>query len=301
MKEKSQYLVVGLVIQLALVILVYGIFFLNDRDFRESRSIYHILFDQVSTLSRGDPVKINGVKLGKVLDLKVHNRQVLVSVDIASEVPIPEDSDIRVQNIGLMGERQVGIILGSSVQYARPRDTLTGNFDAGISEAMGFAGEVFDSTRIILSMVKRVLDSTVASGTFVPAFHDIIAKTQQLERDVQLLLREVSPLLKGSLQNLHVASEKLNAMLDENKEPIESLLTGALLLTDNANLLVYKVDTLTRNLEGVVGKLNSTDNTLGLLLNEDQLHQDLRRTLSVADSLFISILKHGLDVKIDFF
>ena len=48
-------------------------------------------------------------------------------------------------------------------------------------------------------------------------------------------------------------------------------------------------------------KLQSKDNTLGALLNDRKLHDELSTTVESADSLFRTILQDGLDVNIDFF
>lgn len=64
-KNTALYFSVGLVVLLAIFILIFGMFFLNEKDLRETFDVYHLRFTQVSTLVLDDPVKINGVKLGR--------------------------------------------------------------------------------------------------------------------------------------------------------------------------------------------------------------------------------------------
>ena len=139
-KYTALYFSVGLVVILALIILVFGIFFLNEKDPRETYNTFHLRFTQVSTLVLDDPVKVNGVKLGKVEAIELSGHRVVVTIRLRTDVKIPKDSEIRVQNIGIMGERQIGIILGDQMEYFAPGDTITGRFDAGIAEAIGVAG-----------------------------------------------------------------------------------------------------------------------------------------------------------------
>ncbi|MCF0225661.1 MAG: MCE family protein, partial [Fibrobacter sp.] len=154
-KYSALYFSVGLVVLLAIVILVFGVFFLNEKDPRETFNTFYLRFSQVSTLVIDDPVKVNGVKLGKVETIELAGHRVVVKVRLRTDVKIPKDSEIRVQNIGIMGERQIGIILGDSSSYFAPEDTINGQFDAGIAEALGLAGEVCDSTKILLESVKQ--------------------------------------------------------------------------------------------------------------------------------------------------
>ena len=138
-KNSSLYFVVGLVVLLAIVILVFGMLFLNDKDPRTKYNTFYLRFPQVSTLALDDPVKVNGVKLGKVETIELSGHRVTVKIQLRTDVKIPKDSEIRVQNIGIMGERQIGMILGDKEEYFNPNDTIQGQFDAGIAEALGLA------------------------------------------------------------------------------------------------------------------------------------------------------------------
>ncbi|NLO23051.1 MAG: MCE family protein [Fibrobacter sp.] len=300
-KNKSLYFVVGLVVLLAIVILVFGMFFLNDKDPRESFDIYYLRFTQVSTLVLDDPVKVNGVKLGKVEDIMLSEHRVVVSIRLRDDVKIPKDSEVRVQNIGIMGERQIGMILGDTNVYFSPGDTIDGIFDAGIAEAIGLAGEVFDSTKVLISSVKTVLNSTIASNDFQEQFKSILAKAEELENRVILIVKQSDPQLKKSLASLNEATVKVNLLLDSIDTPIQNLFLGSSHLISNADKLLEDLNVMTARLNDITLKLQNKDNTAGLLLNDRVLYDDLLTTMHSADSLFRIILQDGLDINVDFF
>jgi len=299
-KDKTLYLIVGLVIVVSVVILVFGIFFLNDKDPRETFVTYNLRFSQVSTLAQDDPVKVNGVKLGKVNSINLHKNNVLVKVSVRNDVKIPVDSDIRVQNIGLLGERQIGILLGDSAKYFSTSDTIKGVFDAGIAEVMGMAGDVLDSAKIIMNIAHTILDSTVATQEFRDRFKRILVKAEDLEDQANNLVQRAEPALQGSLASLSLATRKVNDILDENKEPLKKLVADANGLLGNTNVLLYEADTAVQRVLALTNKLESKNNTLGILLNDRKLHDDLSTTVHSADSLFRLIVKDGLDINISF-
>jgi phospholipid/cholesterol/gamma-HCH transport system substrate-binding protein len=300
-KDATLYLVVGLVIVIAIIILIFGIFFLNDKDPRETFISYNLKFSQVSTLTQDAPVKVNGVKLGKVEHIALHGNGVLVRISLRNDVKIPKDSDIRVQNIGLLGERQVGMLLGQSKEMFTEKDTIAGNFDAGIAEVMGMAGEVLDSAKTLLNITHLMLDSTIAKKEFKERFHRILEKAEELEDQANSLILRADPALQGSLKSLAAATRKVNEILDENKEPLKNLVTDASGLVDRTEGLVSGADTAVKRVLNLTSKLESKNNTLGLLMNDRKLHDDLAETVKSADSLFRLIIKDGLDVKISFF
>ena len=300
-KNSALYLSVGLVVLLAIVILIFGVFFLNEKDPRETFNHFYLRFSQVSTLVLDDPVKVNGVKLGKVENIELAGHRVVVTIRLRTDVKIPKDSEIRVQNIGIMGERQIGMILGDSTTYYAPGDTITGQFDAGIAEALGLAGEVCDSTKVLLESVKAALNGTIASPDFQDRFKAILVKAENLEDRMMNLVNTTDPQLKKSLAGLNEVTVKVGELVDGVKPPIDNLFAGADKVMVNANSLITELEGVTKHLDELIARVQSTDNTVGTLLHDRTLHDDLVKTVHSADSLFRVILHDGLDVNVDFF
>ena len=304
-KYSALYFSVGLVVLLAIVILVFGVFFLNEKDPRETFNTFYLRFSQVSTLVIDDPVKVNGVKLGKVETIELAGHRVVVKVRLRTDVKIPKDSEIRVQNIGIMGERQIGIILGDSSSYFAPEDTINGQFDAGIAEALGLAGEVCDSTKILLESVKQALNSTIVNPEFQERFKTLLVKAENLEDRLMLMLNTTDPKLKKSLEGLNQVTIKVNDLIDSIKGPIDNVFAHTDKLMGNADGLIAELEGVTKHLDGLVSKVQAKvetkDNTVGILLNDRALHDDLVKTIQSADSLFRIIMQDGLDINLDLF
>lgn len=304
-KYSALYFSVGLVVILALIILVFGVFFLNEKDPRETYNTFYLRFSQVSTLVLDDPVKVNGVKLGKVENIELSGHRVVVTIRLRTDVKIPKDSEIRVQNIGIMGERQIGMILGDAADYFAPNDTINGQFDAGIAEAIGLAGEVCDSTKVLLESVKQALNQTIVNPEFQDRFKTLLVKAEKLEDRLMTMLNTTDPELKKSLKGLNQVTVKVNELIDGVKAPVDNLFANTEKLMGDANNLVGELEGVTKHLDDLLAKvqtkLNSKNNTAGLLLNDRALHDDLVKTVHTADSLFRVILKDGLDVNVDIF
>jgi phospholipid/cholesterol/gamma-HCH transport system substrate-binding protein len=248
-----------------------------------------------------DPVKVNGVKLGKVEDISLAGHRVVVRIRLRTDVKIPKDSEIRVQNIGIMGERQIGMILGDSTQYFAPNDTIDGQFDAGIAEAIGLAGEVCDSTKVLLESVKQALNGTIANPEFQDRFKTLLAKAETLEDRLMSMVNTTDPQLKKSLDGLNQVTAKVGELVDGVKPPIDNMFAGADKVMNNANSLISDLEGVTKHLDELIAKVQSKDNTVGTLLADKTLHDDLVKTVHSADSLFRVILHDGLDVNVDFF
>ena len=300
-KNSALYLSVGLVVLLAVVILVFGMFFLNEKDPRETFNTFYLRFTQVSTLVLDDPVKVNGVKMGKVEDISLAGHRVVVRIRLRTDVKIPKDSEIRVQNIGIMGERQIGMILGDAESYWAPGDTINGQFDAGIAEALGLAGEVCDSTKVLLESVKEALNGTIANPDFQERFKTLLTKAESLEDRLMTMVNTTDPQIKKSLNGLNEVMGKVETLVDGVKPPMDNLFANADKVVGNADHLVSELEGVTKHLDELIAKVQSKDNTVGILLSDRALHDDLVKTIHSADSLFRVILHDGLDINVDIF
>ena len=300
-KNSALYFSVGLVVLLAVVILVFGMFFLNEKDPRETFNTFYLRFTQVSTLVLDDPVKVNGVKMGKVEDISLAGHRVVVRIRLRTDVKIPKDSEVRVQNIGIMGERQIGMILGDAETYWAPGDTINGQFDAGIAEALGLAGEVCDSTKVLLESVKEALNGTIANPDFQERFRTILAKAESLEDRLMTMVNTTDPQIKKSLNGLNEVMGKVETLVEGVKPPMDNLFANADKVVGNADHLVSELEGVTKHLDELIAKVQSKDNTVGILLSDRALHDDLVKTIHSADSLFRVILHDGLDFNVDIF
>ncbi len=301
MTNRKNNIVVGLFVILSLVILLFGVYFLKETMPGRKSDTFFVLFDQVSTLQDGDPVKVNGVKMGKVQGIELQGNRVKVGLKLDRGVRLPKDSEVRIQNIGLMGERQIGILLGRSAEYFPIGASLEGKLDAGIAEAMGVAGEVFVQSETMVKQLQSVMDSTVGKPQFVATFNDVMAQTQDLSHRLNAFLVEVNPKVKHSLNNLEEASSRVHILLRDQEIPVKNIIQNGQEVSSKLRDVVDKADHVADEMNRLLAKVNSSNSTVGAMLNDSTFYLELRSTMTSADSLFRHIDKKGLDVNVNLF
>ncbi len=301
MTNKKNNIVVGLFVFLSLVILLVGVFFLKETVPGRKTDNYHANFDQVSTLQDGDPVKINGVKMGKVQGIELNGNRVRVRLQLDHGIKLPKDSEVRIQNIGLMGERQIGILLGRSTEYYATGADLEGRLDAGIAEAMGVAGEVFVESEVMVKSLRAVMDSTVGKPEFVASFNTVVKQTEDLSSRLGAFLHDVDPKVRHSLSNLEDASARVHILLRDQEVPVKNIIQNGQEVSSKLRDVVEKADRVADEMNRLLAKVNSDKSPLGAMLNDSTFYFELRSTLTSADSLFRHIEKKGLDVNVNLF
>ena len=312
MPNKKINFIVGLVVLVALLILLFGINFLKNTIPGEKKDRYSVVFDKVSTLNIGDPVKLNGVTMGRVKVIELWKNKVRVDFDVKrffkdqngveQPIRIPKDSRITVQNIGLMGERQIEIRLGVSEELYKRGDIIHhGLFDAGIAEAMGTAGKVLEEAENLVLSIRKVIDSTIGQEEFVHLFKNIIDETRSLTAKINGLMDYVDPKIKTSIASLEKTSTELESFLNAQKGPIQSIVQNSASISERVGVIVEKVETITEEVADLIKKINSNEGTLGAMIHDSLFYRDLRATMKNADSLLSIIKKQGLDVNVDIF
>ena len=114
MNATSLELRVGLTIFIAALILVVGIMWFQGFKFADRTYEIHAIFPMVGGIDPGDEVNVNGVEKGEVRRVALRDKDVVITMRISADVKIPEDSEVLLQTIGIMGERIVSIVLGES-------------------------------------------------------------------------------------------------------------------------------------------------------------------------------------------
>lgn len=301
MTNRKNNMVVGLFVLLSLLILLFGIYFLKETSPGQKTDVYYVRFDQVSTLQEGDPVKVNGVKMGKVQAIALEGTRVKVTLKLDKGVRLNRDCQVRIQNIGLMGERQIGILLGRSDAYLQPGAELEGELDAGIAEAMGVAGEVFVEAETVVRSLRNVMDSTVGKPEFASTFNGLVRQTDDLSKRLNLFMNDIDPKVKRSLSNIENTSSQVRILLNDQEQPVRNIIRNGQDVSAKLRDVVEKADRAADEMNSLLAKVNSDNSALGVMLKDSTFYKDLRSTLGSADSLFRQIDKKGLDVNVHLF
>ncbi len=301
MSSRSQNIAVGAFVIGALATMVFGVYFLKETVPGRATDVYFARFDQVSTLQESDPVKVNGVKAGRVTGIALEGRLVRVTFEVTRGLRLPKDSEVRIQNIGLMGERQLGLRMGPGEAFAKPGDTFEGTLDAGIAEAMGAAGEAIAEAQALVRSVRVAVDSTVGRPEFATRVNTLLSSTEDLTRRLDRLAADVDPQIRDGVRSFHAVGREAEAFTKRQQPQLEKMIGDGAEAAARARVLAERGERAAQTLEEILAKLNAGKGTAGALLNDTTLHRDLSAAVRSADSLFRAMRKKGLDVNVDLF
>ncbi|MCX6825969.1 MAG: MlaD family protein [candidate division Zixibacteria bacterium] len=272
---------VGFVVIFALVIFVGTVIWIQGYRFGKNNYRVSVLFDEVGSLAKGDPVMVSGIKKGKVKDLFLIEDGVKVDIILSKDVILKEDAIISVKNIGLMGERFLAVKPGKSARVMDLSVPIRGNYDTGIPEAMGMMGDMIDELRNLVHSLKN----SIASDENLAKFTRIVSNFEELSKSLAAYVNRNDNKLDETAENFLKASAELRKLAVGNAGRIDSVIARV----DGSS---KKLESLTNDLSNVAlsarefaDKLNKGDGTLQMLVNDRRLYDDLRRTAGNIDDL----------------
>ena len=276
-------------------------FFLHPSSPYHERTRFVVSYDAVGTLSPGNRVEVRGISRGQILKVELTDDAVYVTAEVLATTKIPRNSEFRLINSGLMGEREMCVLTGDSPDLVQDGDTLVGKYDEGMSGVGKKLVVIMNDAKEIKDSIRAVVDS-IEKGESGKQLQRVTKKVKQVVQLTKVNVRswktDVDALLDECDRSLGNAKQALDVIADRGATKIHEIDS----LMDRTQQLLKKVIELKGQTEGIVEKLTGKDNTASLFLAPDSdFNRELDRLVSDVDSLLQDIKKNGLDINIDIF
>jgi phospholipid/cholesterol/gamma-HCH transport system substrate-binding protein len=279
---------VGLVVLLSCAILVLGLIWVKGIRFDQTRYRYAVIFPDVGALEVGDPVSVSGVPKGKVEKIRLYQGEVLVDLNLTQDVVLKKDARFTVMNVGLMGERFVAVKTGYSdtlLDLSRP---ARGYYDTGIPEVMGRMGEMIEQVKSLAENLEAVVGTKSSQDALIT----VIKNLKEITDKTNALLDRNQDKFDQTMSDLSYTSAELRKMVGENKGKIQSTVDNFSSASEKFVGITSTLDSLSVSLKTLGSKIESGEGTLGQLVNDTTLYQEIKKTAQSVDSLILDIKKN---------
>lgn len=276
---------IALVAIAGILVMFFGINFLKGKNLFSTNNTYYMTFTDIQGLGSSTPIYADGYKVGTVDAVSYDYKgtgPIKVKADISNELRIPAGSQAEIVK-DLMGNIQVNLLLANN---PRERIKAGGIIPGAVND--GALGKVTAMVPEIEKMLPKLdsilssLNTLLADPALAASLHNIETTTSNLTVSTQ----ELNTLMAGLNKQVPCMINKANGVLDNTEK-----LTANLSALDVQGTL-DKVNKTLANAEEFTNKLNKTDGTLGLLMNDPQLYNNLNATMRDADSLVVNLKEH---------
>ena len=288
MKKKyfTREVKVGIMAVIGIFVLYFGLNYLKGIDIFSPVSYYYGRYENIGGLVPSSPVFVKGFKVGQVEQIKYDfskKESFVVKISVSKDIKLPKDTRIELYDEGIMGGKAIQLIYEP----------------INLSQSMHAPGDTIE-TKMGIGLMAQI------SGDLVPKIESISTQADSLIRSVRVLvenknLNKSMASIERTTADLAVSSSQLKKLMSKD---VPSILNNVNVMTTdfrqisgNLKKIDYQstfasIDHTIANLNLISEKMNSSEGTIGMLLNNKDLYINLSNTASSADKLLIDLQKN---------
>lgn len=276
---------IALVAVVGIVALFIGMNFLKGTHLFTGSKTYHFAFDDISGLTKSSPIYASGYQVGLVKDIIFdysHKNKTKVIAEMDKQMKIPTGTTAFISS-DVLGNIKVTLnIAPNRGEFIQEGGLIPGDIDRG---PMGEVTSMIPAVKqmlpkldsILLSLNQLLADPAIASS--VHNVQDMTANLTKTSHELNTIVAKLNREIPGVVA-------KTNTILDHSET-----FTANLSQVDVATTM-RKVDEAMADVKAVTAKINSNEGTLGLLMRDPSLYNQINTTVRSADSLMVNIRQH---------
>lgn len=293
MKFFTKEVKIALTAIVAAALLFFIINFFKGINLFSPTNHYVVRFDNVAGLTVSAPVYANGYPVGTVRSISydyASRNRVMVDVELDDEMRIPAGTRAELAS-QMLGGVTMSLILGPNpADVLSPGDTVEGGVHQGAIEKLEAMMPVIET---MVPKIDSIL-TNINRLTGDPALAATLQNAAALTADLRTTTRQLNTLMENDVPQLTAHLNQIGANVETLSGNLAQVDVKGTVDNVNATLrdaqgFVQTMNSLTQNLDG---KMRADDNSLGLLLSDRQLYDNLNSTVRSADSLLIDLRQH---------
>ena len=293
MKFFTKEVKIALTAIVAAALLFFIINFFKGINLFSPTNHYVVRFDNVAGLTVSAPVYANGYPVGTVRSISydyASRDRVMVDVELDDEMRIPAGTRAELAS-QMLGGVTMSLILGPNpADVLSPGDTVEGGVHQGAIEKLEAMMPVIET---MVPKIDSIL-TNINRLTGDPALAATLQNAAAMTADLCTTTRQLNTLMENDVPQLTAHLNKIGANVETLSGNLAQVDVKGTVDNVNATLrdaqgFVQTMNSLTQNLDS---KMRADDNSLGLLLSDRQLYDNLNSTVRSADSLLIDLRQH---------
>lgn len=288
---------VGILAACSITLLIIGYNFLKGNAIFSDETVLYAKYSHVDGLAVSKPVLINGFQIGRVDMLQLQSDgSIVAKLKIKGKYEIPKNSIAKLEGVDLLGSKAIVMSLGTGTDYAQDGDTLNANVAKGLLETVQ---PVQKKAELIIAKMDSILTSvnSILNPNFQKnvdkSFNSIASTLSSLEatsKKVDNLVGSEGSRVSAILANV----EAISINLRNNNEKINGILNNINTITDQVAAANFKqtIDNANKavaDLQSIVAKVNNGQGSLGMLVNDTKMYDNLSSASKNLDNLMIDL------------
>lgn len=288
---------VGILAAFSIALLIIGYNFLKGNSIFTNETLLYAKYPQVDGLAVSKPVLINGYQIGRVSALELQpDASIHATLKINGKYEIPKNTVARLESTDLLGSKAIVLTLGNDKEFVKDGDFLKTNVEKGLMETIQ---PVQKKAEVIIAKMDSILSSV---NTIL---------NPNLQKNIDRSFTSIAATL-GALES---TSKKVDMMVGSESSKVAVILSNVESITENFKINGARIDAVMRNLntvtdrvaaiqfeqtvnnankavadlQGIIDGVKNGKGTMGALLNDKQMYDNLNNASKNLDALMIDL------------
>lgn len=257
-----------------------GFLFLKNVAFETDRYNLYVHFQDVTGLEPSDFVSVSGLRIGKVSGFQLKGTEVIVKIEIDPEIQLPKDSQAEIKSLGLVGEKFIDILPGSSNELVQDGDYIQGKNASDLSDMADSLEGLSEQAQDLLKNLRTAFENVFDQATQT----DLKQGISHLN-NVTYMLDKNTTHLEKTLTNLDELTTNLNEVLAERRGKVENSIDNFHLASTRLDQLTSKMDSSLTTVKSLLAKIENQEGALGKVIADDTLYNNVRDLTAELDAL----------------
>jgi phospholipid/cholesterol/gamma-HCH transport system substrate-binding protein len=283
---------IGLAVLMAAVILIGGIVVLRGVDLRSKQYALRVFYPNVNGLKAGDVVTVGGLAIGRVESMSLAGRRICVELTIQTKVRLPRDSHVTLKSETIMGGKFIEISPGSEDFMLADGDSLDGIYEADLSQLTATLSPISSNVLGILENVNSTFDEPTRMR-IQAIIEDLARSSARLQKVIGVGGEKAEQGISDfaqSARDLARFARAMDTIAARQTGNIDTSMTSMRQVSLNLERVSAKLEIIAEDLGEVLTKVRKGEGTIGKLVHEERLYNDL-------DSLSCNVNRLAIDIR----
>lgn len=293
----SKYTKLGALVIACLTILIWGINYLKGIDLLKKSTNYYVVYEKIEGLLKSSTVTINGYQVGQVSEIDFlgdYSGRLLVTLSLEGDFKIAKGTTAKIVSSDIMGTKSIKLEIVHSGEYYQPNDTIPGTAESDLKEQVSMqvlplkkkAEELIASLDSALTVITYVFNERTRDN-LSQSFENINRTVANIEAASSELKNIMG---NGQINSIVTNLDSISKTISQNSGHITNIVENLSSLSDslsklNISPVFAEISSSISGLNAIIQKLNTTESSAGLLINDPVLYQNLNNLAGSLDLL----------------
>ncbi len=239
---------------------------------------YKTIISDATGIFEKSAIKVAGINAGRIKKIELYEEKALITFDVLEEVKISKGSRIRIKSLGFLGDKYIDIVLNRSETQRIPEGSFINSTESGgLENLTKDASEILEDVKDIVSNIKQSISPEKEGDD--PPLKKIVYNVKDSTERLQRIMEKNEEKINEMIENIRSMTQNLDYEVDDNNQDsfMRKLKKVGPILDDAKEI--------SGDLKAVVARVRKGQGTLGKLINDEEVVDQVTQTLAGVNKL----------------